>query len=117
MGRQSVEQPSPESAQSQSTVSCRDGKGHVRNNLLVTSKTCSLRRYAAFFCCLIFAHRARWNAAIFRRAAADMVRFTGTEPVVFANSAGCNSFRALAHLAFCACAIFRREAGDMIRVG
>jgi hypothetical protein len=31
--------------------------------------------YAAFFCCtLTFAHLARWNAAIFFRAAADRVR-------------------------------------------
>jgi len=47
-----------------------------------------------------------------------MVRFTGAESVGFATgTAGCNSFRALAHLALCACAIFRREAADMIRVG
>ena len=31
--------------------------------------------YAAFFCCdFSFAHLARWNAAIFLRADADMVR-------------------------------------------
>jgi hypothetical protein len=46
-----------------------------------------------------------------------MVRLTGAEPVVFASAIGCDSFRALAHLALCACAIFRREAADMIRVG
>jgi len=47
-----------------------------------------------------------------------MVCFTGAESVGFAVVApGCDSFRALAHLAFCACAIFRREAADMIRVG
>jgi hypothetical protein len=40
-----------------------------------------------------------------------MVCCTGA-PVVFANSIGCDSFRALAHLALCACAIFRREAAD-----
>jgi hypothetical protein len=85
--------------------------------MLVTGETCSSQRYAAFFCCLIFAHRARWNAAIFRRAATDMARFTGAEPVVFAGSTGCNCFRALAHLAFCTCAIFRRDGADMIRVG
>ena len=75
--------------------------------------------YAAFFCCAFnFAHRVRWNAAIFLRAAADMVRLTGAEPAVFAiATTGCDSFRVLAHLARCACAIFRREAADMIRVG
>jgi hypothetical protein len=46
-----------------------------------------------------------------------MVCFTGTEAVVFAVSTGCDSFRALAHLAFCARAILRREAFDIIRVG
>ena len=46
-----------------------------------------------------------------------MVRFTGAEPVVFAIATGCDSFRALAHLALCACAILRREACDIIRVG
>jgi hypothetical protein len=74
--------------------------------------------YAAFLCCvLIFCQRARWNAAIFLRAAADIVRFTGAGFVVFASVIGCDSLRALAHLARCACAIFRREAADMIRVG
>ena len=43
------------------------------------------------------------DAAIFLRAAADMVRF--------------DSFRTLAHLALCARAILRREAADIIRVG
>jgi len=97
----------------------RAGKVTLGTNVLVTSETCSLGSlYAAFFCCLIFAHLARWNAAIFLRAAADMVRVTGAEPVDFAASTiGCDSFLALAHLAFCACAIFRREAADMIRVG
>jgi hypothetical protein len=46
-----------------------------------------------------------------------MVRFGRTKPVVFAGSVGCDSFRALAHLALCACAILCREAADMIRVG
>jgi len=47
-----------------------------------------------------------------------MVCFTGAESVgVAVGAAGCDSFRALAHLAFCACAIFRRDAADMIRVG
>jgi hypothetical protein len=30
--------------------------------------------YAAFFCCFTFAHLARWNAAIFLRTAAEIVR-------------------------------------------
>jgi hypothetical protein len=46
-----------------------------------------------------------------------MVRFAGAEAVVFAAATGCDSFRALAHLALCACAILRREAADIIRVG
>ena len=76
--------------------------------------------YAAFFCpALNFAHLARWNAEIFLRAAADMVRFTGAEPDVFVApiTTGCDSFRTLAHRALCASAIFRREAADTIRVG
>jgi hypothetical protein len=65
-----------------------------------------------------FAHRARCAAAIFLRADADMVRFTGAGPVVLvAPSAGCDPLPALAHLALCACAIFRREASDTMRVG
>ena len=57
---------------------------------------------AAFFCPdRIFAHRARWVAAIFLRADADIVRFAGAEPVVFAAATtGLDSFPALAHLAF-----------------
>lgn len=91
---------------------------NVRNDTLVTIVLFHLALgYAAFFCCLIFAHLARWNAAIFLRADADMVRFT-EESVGFAvAAAGCDSFRAFAHLAFCACAIFRREAAETIRVG
>ena len=46
-----------------------------------------------------------------------MVRFTGALAGFATGTAGCDSFRALAHLALCACAILRREAGDMIRVG
>ena len=44
------------------------------------------------------------------------MRFTGTEPVVFA-AAGCDPFRTLIHRAFCAAAIFRREAAEIIRLG
>jgi hypothetical protein len=95
-------------------VSGVGGKDHVRNNVLVTNGTCS---YAAFFPAFNFAHLARWNAAIFLRAAADMVRLKGTNPVVFASDIGCDSLRAFAHLARCACAILRREACDIIRVG
>jgi hypothetical protein len=77
--------------------------------------------YAALFCpALSFAHFARWNAAIFLRAAGDMVRFTGGGVVGFVvveTNAGCPSFRTFAHLACCARAIFRREAADIIRVG
>jgi len=73
--------------------------------------------YAAFFCpALNFAHRARWNAAIFLRAAADIVRLTGAEAVAFGAATGCDSFLAFAHLAFCASAILRREAADITRV-
>src|SRR6266853_4431314 len=75
--------------------------------------------YAAFFCCaLIFAHRAFCVAAIFLRAAADMVRLAGVAPVAFATAAaGCDCLRTLAHRAFCASAILRREAAEIIRVG
>jgi hypothetical protein len=53
--------------------------------------------YAAFF---NFAHLARCAAAIFLRADADISRFTGAEPVVFAAAAGCDPFRVFAHRAF-----------------
>jgi hypothetical protein len=46
-----------------------------------------------------------------------MVRFAGAAADVFASAIGCESFRALAHLAFCARAILRREAADIILVG
>ena len=74
--------------------------------------------YAAFFCCAFtFAHLARCAAAIFLRADADMLRFTGAGPVVFASAIGCDFSRAFAHLAFCARAILRRDAAEIIRVG
>jgi hypothetical protein len=52
------------------------------------------------------------------RAAADILwGFAAADPFVFtAPAAGCESFRAFAHLAFCASAIFLREAADMTRV-
>jgi hypothetical protein len=75
------------------------GEDHVGHNLLVTTETCG---YAAFFC-LIFAHLARWNAAIFLRAAADIVRFGFTAFTPF-DDAG------FAHRAFCAMLIFLRVA-------
>jgi len=59
--------------------------------------------YAAFFYpALIFAQRARIAAAIFLRAAADMVwGFAGADPVGFAApTTGFDSFRPFAHLAF-----------------
>jgi len=46
-----------------------------------------------------------------------MVCFAGADAVVFAALTGCDSFRAFAHLAFCARAIFRREAAEIIRFG
>jgi hypothetical protein len=47
-----------------------------------------------------------------------MVRLARAEPVVFATpNTGCDPFRMLAHLAFCASAILRREAADIIRFG
>ncbi len=74
--------------------------------------------YAAFFPAFSFAHRARWNAAIFLREAADMVRFSGAEEAVFvAPSTACPPFLAFAHLAFCASAIFRREAAEITLTG
>jgi hypothetical protein len=73
--------------------------------------------YAAFFPSFNFTHLARCAAAIFLRAEADMVRFTGADPTVFASAIGSDFSRALAHLARCARAILRREAADMIRVG
>jgi hypothetical protein len=46
------------------------------------------------------------------------MRFTGADPVVFAvTTAGCDPFRAFAHLAFCARAIFLREAAEMTLPG
>jgi hypothetical protein len=75
--------------------------------------------YTAFLAALTFAHRARCAAAIFLRAAADKVRFTGAEAVVFADgaAAGCVPFLAFNHRAFCAKAIFRREAAETTRTG
>jgi hypothetical protein len=43
--------------------------------------------YAAFFAARIFAHLARSAAAIFLRAAADMVRLAGVALVAFATAA------------------------------
>jgi hypothetical protein len=78
----------------------------------------ALTDYAAFFCrAFKFAQRARWNAAIFLRAAADIVRFTGSGFVVFAIAIGCDPWRAFCHLARCARAILRLDVADMIRVG
>jgi hypothetical protein len=74
--------------------------------------------YAAFFPAFSFAHRARWNAAIFLREAADIVRFAGADAAVFFTTfPGCAPFLAFAHLAFCPSAIFRRDAAEIIRFG
>jgi len=93
--------------------------GGVRHWTLNKAGLANDYSYAAFFfAALNFAHRARCAAAIFLRADADMVRFTGAEPIVFAApTAGCDPFPALAHLALCARAIFRREAAEIIRFG
>jgi len=64
--------------------------------------------YAAFFSRLTFAHLARWNAAIFFRAAADMVRFGFAAPLADA---------LFAHRAFCAKLILLRAAADRVRLG
>jgi hypothetical protein len=69
--------------------------------------------YAAFFCCLSFAQRARCAAAIFLRAAADMVRL----PVSTMLSWPLEEFaaRSFAQRAFCAKETFRRAAADKVR--
>jgi hypothetical protein len=65
-----------------------------------------------------FAQRAFCAAAIFLRAEADIVCFTGAALVVFAAAAiGFGPLRIFAHRAFCASAIFRREAAEIIRFG
>jgi hypothetical protein len=46
-----------------------------------------------------------------------MVRFTGSDAVVFASAMGCDFSRTFCHLAFCARAILRRDAADITRVG
>ena len=62
------------------------------------SEICSI--YAAFFFpAFTFAHLFRCAAAIFLRADADMVRFTGADAVVFV-FAGFDPLRAFDHLAF-----------------
>jgi len=50
------------------------------------------------------------------RADADIVRFTGTDPVVFtAPVTEFDCFRTFTQRAFCVCAIFRREATEITR--
>jgi len=74
--------------------------------------------YAAFFAAFTFAHRALWNAAIFLRAAADIVRFAGADAAVFFSTVpGCAPFLDFAHRASCPSAIFRRDAAEIIRFG
>jgi hypothetical protein len=71
-----------------------------------------------FFSTFTRAHLARCAAAIFLRADADMVRFTGAEPVVFAvPTAGFDPLRAFDHLAFCARLISLRAEADRVRLG
>jgi hypothetical protein len=65
----------------------------------VPDNTAKTVAYAAFF---TFAHRALCAAAIFLRAAADIVRF-GFAVLVFA------------HRAFCTTLILRRAAADVVR--
>jgi hypothetical protein len=68
-------------------------------------------RYAAFFSRFNFAHLARWNAAIFLRAAGDIVRLgfiATTSPFDDA---------CFAHRAFCARLIFLRAAADSVCLG
>ena len=80
--------------------------GHASNNVLATTETC----YAALFCCFTFAHLTRWAAAIFLRAAADMVRLGCTGATPFDDAV-------FAHRAFCARLIFLRAAADRVCLG
>ena len=66
--------------------------------------------YAACFAAFTLAHRARWAAAIFLRAAADIC-------LGFAAVAGCAIALCFAHRAFCARLIFLRAAADKARLG
>jgi hypothetical protein len=66
--------------------------------------------YAAFFfAALSFAHRALCAAAIFLRAAADMVRRGFGFPTLL--------FPLFAHRFFCAKLIFLRADADRVRLG
>src|SRR5712691_11684721 len=72
--------------------------------------------YAAFFCLAFsFAQRARCVAAIFLRAAADIVRLPGF--VVLGRPLAEFSARSFAHRAFCASETFLRAAADKVRRG
>jgi hypothetical protein len=66
-------------------------------------------RHPYFLPAFTFAHLARCAAAIFRRAAADMVRLTGTGPAAFADR--------FAHRAFCARLMRLRAEADIVRLG
>ena len=70
--------------------------------------------YAAFFAARMFTQRALCAAAIFLRAAGDMVRFGVDELVVLV--AGFDPFLIFAQRAFWASAIFRREAAEITRL-
>jgi serine/threonine protein kinase len=65
--------------------------------------------YAAFFCCFSLAHLARWKAAIFLRAAVDIVRFGFGATTLSADEAR------FAQRARCAAAIFPRAAALILR--
>jgi hypothetical protein len=84
----------------------------------VTSLPCSAeilagRRYADFFsAAFTFAHRARCAAAIFLRAAADIVFFLGIATTFCFRPAFA---RTLAHRALCAAAILARAAAERDR--
>jgi hypothetical protein len=69
-----------------------------------------IQYYAAFFfCCFSFAHLARWNAAIFLRADADIVRFGFVATTLSSDEARfAQRFR-------CAAAIFSRAAPLILR--
>jgi hypothetical protein len=69
----------------------------------------STHRYTAFLCCFTFAHLARWNAAIFLRADADIVRFG------FGATTLSSDESRFAQRARCAAAMFSRAAALIFR--
>ena len=67
-------------------------------------------RFSFYAAALTRAHLARWAAAIFLRAAADIVRLGFGLAVVSLEAR-------LAHRAFCARLIFLRAAAERVRFG